>query len=38
MNRVDDARAYYQKYAASAAADVRPELQTDARQKLDTLR
>jgi tetratricopeptide (TPR) repeat protein len=38
MNRIDDARANYQKYAASTAADVRPELQTDARQKLENLR
>lgn len=38
MNRVDDARGYYQKYVASTAADVRPELQSDARAKLDQLR
>lgn len=38
MNRVDDARTYYQKYVASQAADVRPDLQGDARQKLDSLR
>ncbi|GMU62195.1 MAG: hypothetical protein AMXMBFR34_39580 [Myxococcaceae bacterium] len=38
MNRVDDARGYYQKYVASSAPDVRPELQTDARTKLDSLR
>ncbi|MEW5743467.1 MAG: tetratricopeptide repeat protein [Myxococcota bacterium] len=38
MNRVDDARGYYQKYVASTAPDVRPELQTDARTKLDSLR
>jgi tetratricopeptide (TPR) repeat protein len=37
MNRIEDARAYYQKYITSTSADVRPELQTDARQKLDTL-
>ncbi|MBL8924287.1 MAG: tetratricopeptide repeat protein [Myxococcaceae bacterium] len=38
MNRVDDARTYYQRYVASAAPDVRPELQSDARTKLDQLR
>jgi tetratricopeptide (TPR) repeat protein len=38
MNRVDDARGYYQKYLASSAPDVRPELQSDARTKLDQLR
>ena len=38
MNRVDDARAYYQRYVASNAPDVRPELQSDARSKLDQLR
>lgn len=38
MNRVDDARSYYQRYVASAAPDVRPELQSDARTKLDQLR
>ena len=38
MNRVDDARGYYQKYVASTAPDVRPELQSDARTKLDQLR
>ncbi len=38
MNRVDDARTYYQRYIASTAADVRPELQTDARTKLSQLR
>ncbi|MDX2013852.1 MAG: tetratricopeptide repeat protein [Myxococcaceae bacterium] len=38
MNRVDDARTYYQRYVASAAADVRPELQSDARTKIDQLR
>ena len=34
----DDARAYYQRYVASNAPDVRPELQTDARNKLQQLR
>ncbi|MBE2249834.1 MAG: tetratricopeptide repeat protein, partial [Myxococcus sp.] len=38
MNRVDDARTYYQRYVSSAAPDVRPELQSDARSKLDQLR
>jgi tetratricopeptide (TPR) repeat protein len=38
MNRIDDARAYYQRYVASNAPDVRPELQSDARNKLDQLR
>jgi tetratricopeptide (TPR) repeat protein len=38
MNRIDDARGYYQRYVASSAPDVRPELQTDARNKLDSLR
>jgi len=38
MNRVDDARAYYQRYVASNAPDVRPELQSDARTKLEQLR
>ncbi len=38
MNRVDDARTFYQRYVASNSADVRTELQSDARQKLDTLR
>jgi len=37
MNRVDDARGYYQRYVASTATDVRTELQTDARKKLDEL-
>lgn len=38
MNRVDDARAYYQKYVASSSPDVRAELQSDARTKLEQLR
>lgn len=38
MNRIDDARAYYQRYVASNAPDVRPELQSDARTKLNQLR
>lgn len=38
MNRVDDAKSYYQRYTASTAPDLRPELQADARRKLETLR
>lgn len=38
MNRIDDARAYYQRYVASNAPDIRPELQSDARAKLQQLR
>jgi tetratricopeptide (TPR) repeat protein len=38
MNRIDDARGYYQRYVASTAPDVRPELQSDARTKLTQLR
>lgn len=38
MNRVDDARGYYRRYIDSRATDVRAELQSDARQKLDQLR
>ncbi|MCA2980240.1 MAG: tetratricopeptide repeat protein [Myxococcaceae bacterium] len=38
MNRVDDARQYYQRYVVSAAPDVRADLQSDARSKLDQLR
>lgn len=38
MNRIDDARSYYQRYAGSRATDVRAELQADARQKLNQLR
>jgi tetratricopeptide (TPR) repeat protein len=38
MNRNDDARTYYQRYVASNASDVRPELQSDARTKLEQLR
>ena len=38
MNRIDDARAYYQRYVASNAPDIRPELQSDARNKLQQLR
>ena len=38
MNRPADARTYYERYVASTAGDVRPELQTDSRSKLDQLR
>jgi len=38
MQRIDDARSYYQRYVASTAPDVRPELQSDARQKIERLR
>jgi len=38
MGRSTDAKQYYERYASSAAADVRPELQREARQKADKLR
>jgi tetratricopeptide (TPR) repeat protein len=38
MNRYADARGYYQKYVASQSPDARPELQTDARSKIDQLK
>ncbi len=38
LNRPADARTYYERYVASSATDVRPELQTDSRSKLDQLR
>ena len=38
MNRPSDARTYYERYVASTAGDVRPELQTDSRSKIDLLR
>ncbi len=38
MNRYADARGYYQKYVASTAPDARPELQSDARGKIDQLK
>jgi tetratricopeptide (TPR) repeat protein len=38
MGRAADARRYYEKYAASAAVDARPDLQREARQKADKLR
>lgn len=38
MNRPSDARTYYERYVASSAGDVRPELQSDSRSKLEQLR
>ncbi len=38
MNRVADARAYYEKYASSTASDVQANLQSEARQKAESLR
>ena len=38
LARVDDAKGYYQRYVASNATDVRPELQSDARSKLGQLK
>jgi tetratricopeptide (TPR) repeat protein len=38
MGRNADARAAYERYAESSASDVRPDLQSDARQKADKLR
>ncbi|HLL53365.1 MAG TPA: tetratricopeptide repeat protein [Myxococcaceae bacterium] len=38
MGRPIDARQFYERYAASGAADVRPELQAEARRKADKLR
>jgi hypothetical protein len=37
MNRVKEAREFYQQYLASTGADVRPEVQDDARSKLANL-
>ncbi len=37
MGRTDDARTFYGRYVAAAGPDVRPELQSDARTKLDQL-
>jgi tetratricopeptide (TPR) repeat protein len=37
LSRIDDARGYYQRYVASNAPDIRPELQQDARTKLEQL-
>ena len=38
MGRPADARTYYERYLASTASDVRPELQQEARRKLEKLR
>jgi tetratricopeptide (TPR) repeat protein len=38
LGRVADARTYYEKYVASNAPDVRPELQTRAKQTVEKLR
>lgn len=38
MHRIDDAKTYYERYATSRAPDVRAELQSDARRKLEQLR
>jgi tetratricopeptide (TPR) repeat protein len=38
MNRPSDAKTYYERYVASSSSDVRPELQTDARGKIEQLR
>ena len=38
MGRGADAREYYEKYVASTAPDVRPDLKSEAQQKADKLR
>lgn len=38
MNRPAEARTYYERYVASTAGDARPELQAQARSKLEKLR
>jgi tetratricopeptide (TPR) repeat protein len=38
MGRTSDARTYYEKYVASSAPDVRPDLQSEARSKAEKLR
>jgi tetratricopeptide (TPR) repeat protein len=38
MGRSSDARSYYEKYVASSAPDVRPDLQSEARQKAEKLK
>ncbi len=38
MGRTSDARQYYERYVASTAQDVRPDLQQEARSKADRLR
>ena len=38
MNRPADAKGYYQRYVASSAADVRTDLQSQARSRLEQLK
>ncbi|MBX7100121.1 MAG: hypothetical protein K1X89_20570, partial [Myxococcaceae bacterium] len=38
LNRLAEARGYYEKYVASTGTDVRGELQSDARAKIDQLK
>ena len=38
LGRTGEARGYFERYAASAARDARPELQLQARQKAEKLR
>jgi tetratricopeptide (TPR) repeat protein len=38
LGRTPEARAHYERYAASTARDVRPELQSEARQTAERLR
>jgi tetratricopeptide (TPR) repeat protein len=38
MGRPADARQYYERYVASTAPDARPQLQAEARKKLEKLR
>ena len=38
MGRTADARTYYERYGTSTAADVRSDLQSEARQKADRLK
>lgn len=37
MNRLDEARQFYGRYVSAQTNDVRPELQTDARMKLEQM-
>ncbi|MFL5321831.1 MAG: tetratricopeptide repeat protein [Myxococcaceae bacterium] len=38
LGRTSDAREYYERYVASSAPDVRPELQNEARMKAEKLK
>ena len=38
LGRTAAAKEYYDRYVASGAPDVRPDLQAEARQKADRLR